>query len=189
MSFMLLGILNSQASGGGGGGAYDLLETTTLSTSTLSITFSGLSAYASDYKHLQIRMTAGGSAVFDSSGYLQFNGDSTASYSDHHLFGQGSATGSDGTVSSTYALIYRMIPDNDYPNEFAPGIIDILDFSSSTKNTTFRALHGYAGTGAKNVILSSGAYLNTAAITSITLGGAGGNNMRAGSRFSLIGVK
>jgi hypothetical protein len=33
--------------------AFDLLETTTLTTSASSVTFSGLGAY-SDYKHLQI---------------------------------------------------------------------------------------------------------------------------------------
>ena len=38
-------------------GSFDLLETTTLSTSASSVTFSGLGAY-SDYKHLQIRSVA-----------------------------------------------------------------------------------------------------------------------------------
>ena len=36
-------------------GAYDLLETTTLTSSASSVTFSGLGSYT-DYKHLQIRM-------------------------------------------------------------------------------------------------------------------------------------
>lgn len=177
------------ASGAGGGaGAFDLLETTTLTSSAASVTFSGLDAY-SDYKHLQIRMVAGCAAGFVSSGYLELNGDSTASYSHHRLQGNGSSVSSDGGSSDNYILIQAMLSDNDYPNEFAAGVFDVLDFSSSSKNTTIRALHGDKGTGSQKVSLSSGAYLNTDAITSITLGGAGGNNMRAGSRFSLIGVK
>jgi hypothetical protein len=40
MSFMLLGILNSQAAGGGGG-AFDLLETTTLTGTQNNISFTG----------------------------------------------------------------------------------------------------------------------------------------------------
>jgi hypothetical protein len=190
MSFMLLGILNSQAAGGGGAGAFDLLESETLSSNSASITFSNLGAY-SEYKHLQIRMTAIGAAGFYSSGYLQFNGDATSSYSYHWLNGGGGyvAPTSSGASGDTSALIFRMIPDNDYPLEFAPHIIDIADFSSSTKNTTFRAIHGIKGTGTSNITWSSGAYHNTAAITSITLGGAGGNSIGAGSRFTLIGVK
>ena len=177
------------ASGAGGGaGAFDLLETTTLSTSASSVTFSGLDAY-SDYKHLQIRMVAGCAAGFDSSGYLELNGDSTASYSYHWLRGNGSTITPYAASSDTYILINNMISSNAYPNEFAAGVLDILDFSSSSKNTTIRASHGYKGTGSERVYLSSGAYYNTAAITSLTIGGAGGNNMRAGSRFSLIGVK
>ena len=187
MSFMLLGILNSQAAGGGGA-AYELLESVALSSSASSVTFSGLGAY-SGYKHLQIRMIAGCAAGFDSSGYLELNGDSTASYSHHRLQGSGSIVSSDAGSSDTYILIQAMLSSNAYPNEFAAGVLDVLDFSSSSKNTTIRALHGHKGTGSQKVSLSSGAYLNTDAITSLTVGGAGGNSMRAGSRFSLMGIK
>tara|TARA_R110000823_G_scaffold314543_1_gene443933 strand:- start:189 stop:743 length:555 start_codon:yes stop_codon:yes gene_type:complete len=168
----------------------DFLEEVVLTTSASSVTFSGLASYATaGYKHLQIRMAAGCAAGFDSSGYLELNGDSTASYSHHRLQGSGSIVSAAGGSSDTYILIQAMLSSNAYPNEFAAGVFDFLDFSSSSKNTTIRALHGHKGTGSQKVSLSSGAYLNTDAITSLTVGGAGGNSMRAGSRFSLYGSK
>ena len=188
MSFVLLGILNSQAEGAGGAAAYDLLETQVLSSSASSVSFTGLDSYT-DYKHLQIRMVAICAAGFTSSGYLELNGDSTASYSFHRLEGDGSSVSASGSSNANYILINKMLPDNDYPTSFGVGVFDVLDFSSSSKNTTIRASHGYHNAGNEQVYLSSGAYLNTAAITSLTIGGAGGNSMGAGSRFSLYGSK
>jgi hypothetical protein len=71
-------------------------------------------------------------------------------------------------------------------NQYGAYITDILDFGSTTKNKTIKSLGGYASTG-PYIMIRSGAYLSTSAVTSITITGAGG--FLAGSRFSLYGIK
>jgi hypothetical protein len=75
---------------------------------------------------------------------------------------------------------------------FGAGVVDILDAFSTTKNKTVRAFSGNY-TAANNlgdrqiVHLASGVYLSTTAINSLTLYAA--NNLVAGSRFSLYGIR
>jgi hypothetical protein len=188
MSLMLLGILNSQAAGGGGG-AFDLLETTTLSTSAASVTFDSLDSY-SGYKHLQIRALARCDSGNQLNGFdLRFNGNSSSVYTFHRLSGDGSSVTSFGLSSAIgYALLSNQTGGGEASGSYSATVTDILDFSSNTKNTTMRTLTGQAGS-TKRIQLSSVAYLQTEAITSINLFDNAGNNFVAGSRFSLIGVK
>jgi hypothetical protein len=185
---MLLGILNSQAAGGGGGPAFDLLETTTLTTSASSVTFSGLGAY-SDYKHLQVRMI---SKTTHSNTRLQlrFNSDTGSNYSNHYLRGSGGNVTSYGESSNNAIRIYVAAHSGSPASSFAAYLIDILDFSSAYKNTTTRTLDGVAdGSGLQNMVqMESGLHQSTSAVTSATLEYAAGNFI-AGSRFSLIGIK
>ena len=190
MSFMLLGILQSQAAGGGAGG-YDLLETTTLSGSASSVTFSGLGSY-SDYAHLQIR--AIGRNSLGASGAtamrVQFNSDTGANYSEHRLFGNGSSIQSAG-LANAGSIDFGAIPYNSSTaNAYGVSVLDILDFSNSSKYKTTRALSGLvANLGAGNTIaLRSGNWRNLNAITSMTFTTDNGSFV-ANSRFSIYGVK
>ena len=189
MSLMLLGILNSQASGGGAG-AYDLLETTTLTSSASSVTFSGLGSY-SDYAHLQIRAVVRESS--GAGGYtnseLTLNGDTGSNYSWHYLDGQGSSVSSVGYGSQPNVRLQSFSPGDGSPSGiFGAGVIDILDFNNASKNSTVRALHGALTSTNKGIFLTSGAWYNTDAITSINFA-IGANSWVAGCRFSLYGIK
>jgi hypothetical protein len=62
-----------------------------------------------------------------------------------------------------------------------------LDYSSTSKNTTLRALYGMAD-NINRIYLSSGLYNQTTAVSSLTLT-ASANNFAALSRFSLYGIK
>jgi hypothetical protein len=189
MSFMLLGILNSQAAGGGGE-AFDLLETTTLTSSASSITFSGLSAY-SDYKHLQVRVT--GQQSFTGFPYqftrFRINNDTGSNYSHHTLSGDGSSVTSSAGSSTNYIQMLPL-PGSQDANVYGALAIDILDFSSVSRNTTVRALGGgYFAGNQKFIGLSSGSHYSTSAMTSFTHYIDAGVNWTAGSRFSLYGSK
>jgi hypothetical protein len=181
-----LGVLAVAGAGAaGGGGSFDLLETTVLGTDAASVTFSSLGSYSA-YKHLQIRMTA--RSTGNGNPAIQFNGVTSSSYKDHRLFGNGSSVVSDvpgtGTAISVFAAATR---SSSTANAFGAAVIDILDFSSSSKNTTVRALAG--NYGALTVVeVASGVFINTAAITSIKLQ-LNSDNYLAGSRFSLYGIK
>jgi hypothetical protein len=167
-------------------GAFDLLETTTLSTSASSVTFSGLGAY-SDYKHLQIRMIgrSNRSGFSISNIDLRINGDTGSNYSYHSLFGAGSVYSQGASSSDKIRTEPAITAATATSGAFSARVYDFLDFSSASKNTTVRVL---AGSAVGGIGLSSGAWLNTAAVTSLTLIDAQGSFI-AGSRFSLYGVK
>ena len=185
MSFILLGILNSQVSAAGGGAAYDLLETTVLTSSASSITFSGLDAYT-DYKHLQVRAVARNSnGNYNSEMNVQFNGVSGTSYAYHYVYGS-SASG----VSSTDGMEDIWVTGNSYaPNRYGGIVMDILDFASTNKNTTVRSLSGFGGFNSQ-IRFTGGLFVNTSAITSITFDSyVPTQDLHSGTRISLYGVK
>ena len=187
MSFMLLGILNSQVSGGGAS-AFDLLETTTLTSSAYSVTLSGFSAYAAEYKHLQIRWLAQTTRANTADALnLIANSAGGSRHLSHRLRGNGS------TVTSSYAaaggeIELANITGASVSGAFAAGVTDILDFSSTNKTTTFRTLSGIGGTN-QNVQFQSGLFTDLAALTHVTFYAAVGPNFAAGTRFSIYGVK
>jgi hypothetical protein len=185
-----LGVLAVAGAGAaGGGGAYDLLETTVLGSDTASITFSSLGSYSA-YKHLQIRFIGRISSATTNSGNLriQFNSDTGSNYADHTLNGTGSAVSSSANTSVVGIGVRDCLPGNNNSSGiFGAAVIDLLDFNSGLKNKTTKALAGAYG-GEIDVLLSSGVWLNTNAITSITLLDAGATNFVTGTRASLYGM-
>ena len=186
-----LGILAVAGAGAAGGASsFDLLETTVLSSAASSVTFSSLGSY-SDYKHLQLRI----STRTDRSGNLsaptmRLNSDTGSNYAYHLLRGSGSSVLSEGYSSQSSINIPSNSSDYMTANVFSAAVIDILDFSSSSKKTTIRVLGGNPDSNYWNIALQSGLWNNTAAVTSIILEpGFGASNWKASSRFSLYGVK
>ena len=183
-----LGILAVAGAGGAAAGAFDLLETTLVSTNTASVTFSNLNTY-SDYKHLQIRTAlktnAGTTGIEDLR--LTFNSDSGSNYAWHRIRGDGSTVASTAGTSTAFINIENSATRNNETNIYAGTVLDILDFSNSSNNTTTRSLQGVSASVGR-ILLASGLWNNTAAVTSITFTPAAGS-LVAGSRFSLYGVK
>ena len=179
-----LGILDFPT---GAAGAYDLLETQILTSSAASVTFTGLGSYT-DYKHLQIRATSRqDTAVSIARHYITFNGDTGSNYAIHQLYGNGSSVGSSATAPYPRIQWYGdSVGTSTATNVFAASIIDILNFSDTSKNTTVRCLMGVANPNQIN--FASGLWNSTNAVTSIDIAGQGAN-LVAGSRFSLYGVK
>ena len=181
-----LGIL---AGAGGVAGDYELIETTILGSTTASVTFSSLATYASDYKHLQIRLTARTTRVETGANIiLRLNGDTASNYNWHLLLGTGSSVLSLAGANQTYMFGAWVAAANTTANSYGVGVIDFLDSYSTTKNKTIRSLNGHAASE-NNIRLTSGAWRNTNAISSITLLDGDGGNLVAGSRFSLYGSR
>jgi len=165
-------------------GAYDLLETTTLTSSASSVTFSGLGSY-SNYAHLQLRMVIRGGSS-DNFSYT-LNGDTSSIYALHRIRGNGSSVTAYASTSASSAGGYEMPTSGYVSGAFGAIVMDILDFSSTSKNTTVRGLYGHAADG-NRVGLVSNLYASTDAITSFTTDGGGGG-FGSGCRFSLYGIK
>jgi hypothetical protein len=154
---------------------------------------SGGSAYVeftsipSTYKHLQLRyisMFTDGGAEFE----IAFNSDTTAgNYARHYLYGDGSSAGAGAsTGSNTRSILYTRNSSSTTP---AASVVDVLDYGSTSKNKTLRALIGgdYNGSGA--VALNSLLWINSSnAISSIKLQPTAGS-IREFSHFALYGIK
>jgi hypothetical protein len=183
-----LGILATTAGGGGGAGSYELISTAYGTGSSGVITFSSI---PSTYKHLQIRVTGRStrSGSTNTSAYMQLNG-SASGYAYHRLYGDGSSVSSGAITSMTYAQIaVSTFPAaDDTANVHAASVIDILDYASTTKNTTIREFIGANGSVIKQIGLYSALWNNTAAVTSITINDQFAN-WTTTSRFSLYGIK
>ena len=189
MALFPLGILSAAGAGGVAGSDFELIETQILGSSQAGVTFSSLGTYSSTYKHLQIRATVrdNRSGFPASILYARLNGDTGSNYASQGLRGTGSAveTFSFGT-SSTLPWVSEIVGPTGTTNAYAGVVMDILDAYSTSKNKTWRSLGGMAQeTPIINIV--SGLRMNTEAISSITLLGAG--DFVAGSRFSLYGVK
>jgi hypothetical protein len=154
-----------------------------------SISFTGI---PTGYKHLQIRaigksLPADTSAGYDMTTY--FNGDSTlGNYYNHYLYGNGSTVGAGANVNNA---IWGGVVGNSPANVFSTMIMDILDYSSSTKYKTGRMLEGFeTGTGGTNlIIMQTTLWSNTAAINSLTFNVRSGTGFGQYSQFALYGVK
>jgi hypothetical protein len=162
--------------------SFESIATTTVGSGGQStITFSSITQ---TYKHLQIRLLGKATA----SAYLKvtFN-SSTTGYADHYLDGNGTSATAGVTTSTSFISIFGAIA-NTTANVFGGGIIDILDYANTNKNTTLRALTGVDYNGSGNIDFSSGLWNNTAAINQIEFSLNTGNFAQY-SHFALYGIK
>lgn len=184
-----IGVLAQAGAGGGAGpAAFDLLQTTILSTTATSVTFSNLGNYT-DYKHLQIRGT--GRTDDGNILYLRMNGDTSQAYSRHQLTANGSSVSSSNSAPSNHIIgCFALANNGNTTNIFSGFVLDILDFSNVNKFKTIRSLGGNVQAVNFNTALGlfSGVWRNTNAITSLTISNSGGNYV-SGTRFSLYGIK
>lgn len=171
-------------------GDQDILATETLTSNQASVTFSSLDTLASGYKNLQIRMAARSTRAADNSDFdLRFNSDSGTNYSWHYMRSTGSAVESAGSGSIDSVRMYQTLTGaSSAANSFGVSVIDILEPFETTKNTTVRAITGMQGT-LNRVLMQTGSWYNTNAVTSITLTDYYGSSFISGSTFSLIGLK
>lgn len=183
-----LGILAVAGAGAASTGAYDLLETTLITTTTTSVTFSNLNNY-SNYKHLQVRATLNNtqSANSPTDVDFRFNNDTSSSYAWHYVGAESTSVIASGGSSNSYINLNKAVSRSSL-NVWNGLIIDILDPFITTKNTTVRYLTGVYDSGGKAIFLGSGVYLKTDAITSMYFAPSG-TGLRAGSRLSLYGIK
>jgi len=171
--------------------SYESIASATGTGSSGVITFSSI---PSTYTHLQIRGLA--RSTITSSGLpiavlLTINGNSTTTnYITHELRGTGSAAAASSTTGVAGVYLNSCVArDGATSGLEGVSIIDIHDYASTTKNKTIRAFTGYDSNDTNGRInLQSGLFINTGAITSITLT-AEANNWTTNTVFALYGIK
>jgi hypothetical protein len=148
------------------------------------------------YKHLQIRGIARGtiSTEIRVGFFIQLNSDTGNNYSRHNIIGDGATVEANGSASqaSMFGASWMLPSANAIASNYGAFIIDFLDYTNTTKNKTGRMLIGFDNNGTTGstgrVGLDSGMWMNTNAITSITILPYA-NNWSQYSRFSLYGIK
>jgi len=173
------------------GGDFESIATVTVgSGGSASVLFDNL---PTGYQHLQIRGVA--RSEYNTTGTddiaVRFNGDTGSNYVTHALYGTGSTAGATSTTGGTYMRPIRGALLRDaYTNGMMCGfVIDILDAFSTTKNKTVRGFGGSDRNGGGEIVVGSGLWLSTAAISSITLIVDAGFDYDQHSTFALFGVK
>ena len=186
MSFMLLGILNSQAAGGSGPSFEHLATFSPGTASSWSIT--GLGAY-SDYKHLHIRATL--EAQRQEVLLVKFNGDSGSNYNRAGIYS--ASTNNENPLSQQYYTVSGIeLPEAmGRPSVTASVmVLDLHDFNSTTKP---KILKGYfaqiAYDQVRRIFHGLGNWRSTSAITQIDFSIQGGWASTSKTTFAIYGVR
>jgi hypothetical protein len=147
--------------------SYESIATATLSSAASTISFTSI---PSTFKHLQIRgILRDTRADYINTVGIRFNSDSGSNYPSHTLWGDGANKGSYSSGLQSYADVSVSAGSTVASNIFGATVIDILDYTDTNKNKTVRALAGMDANGSGEVRFSSGLWLSTTAINSITL--------------------
>jgi len=162
-------------------GDYESIATVTVgSGGSSSITFSSIAA---DWTHLQIRALIKQSDGYGA--YARLNSDSGNNYTRHRLQGNGSTASAFGETGQNRLNINTSAGFSD----FGVLITDILDYANTNKYKTVRHLTGIDKNGSGAVLLESGLWMDTSAITSITFINPFTGNYSQYSKFALYGLR
>lgn len=184
----LIGIIASSGGAPASLNSYESIATVNVGAGgATSISFTSI---PSTYQHLQIRNMArekpSGDSLYDSL-YATFNSDTGSNYSQHFLRGNGSAAQAGGSASQTSTTLGGIEQGGNAANIFGAGVIDVLDYANTSKYKTVRSLFGYDANGSGYIVLASGLWQSTSAITSITMTPV--NGIAQYSSFALYGIK
>jgi len=164
-------------------GTFESIATFYLTSPAGSVTFSSI---PTAYKHLQIRIISeniGGSNY----NFMRFNSDTASNYYNHFTFSVGSSTPSGSYLNSSSLYTGQSFAgDNTY---WGVSITDILDYNDTNKYKTIKTVSGESQNGSGLVLIISGYWSNTNAITSIEFKPQLGGNFRTNSRFALYGIR
>jgi len=170
-------------------GSYESIATFTGNGSANSVTFSSI---PQTYTSLQIRcfgmVTLG---ISTNRLKLNFNSDTGNNYAYHSLIGDGSSVSTETGINQAAIDNMGTVMGSTYAP--APTIIDIHDYTATSRNKTVRSFTGADGniaSGSFRILLSSGLWMNTSAITSIDVALTNGSlAFTTSSVISLYGIK
>jgi len=164
----------------------ELIARQTLGSAAASVTFSNIAATWRDLRLVTQALSARTSNNLDAICF-RFNGDSATNYSATYLAGDGSAASSGRSSSIGFGVIGRINTSLSGNTTPSIGALDVMSYANASVYTTT-----LGETAANQEALSVARYVSlwrsTAAVTSITLLNAGGNDFASGSTFSLFGI-
>lgn len=154
------------------GSTYTPIATTTLGSSAASVTFNSFSGYT------DLRLVFNGTCAAAGNIHVQFNGDTSAKYSQTGIYGNGSSAGSSRSRASA----------NSYLGTITSTLGTVTgDFMNYSNSTTYKTTLSRASVQGYEVQARIGLWQSTAAITSMLIFCDGGN-FQTGSTFTLYGI-
>lgn len=165
-------------------GAYDSIATGVGTGSNDEITFSSI---PSTYTHLQVRGIANAANVASTIN-VRLNGDGASNYTRHRLLGDGSSASAVGQTSQVQIPFLSNSGLPTLSNSYGAFVLDILDYTNASKYKTIRILSGADNNGSGSIDFTSGLWLNTAAVTSVTLR-INTSTFSTPTQFALYGIK
>ena len=168
--------------------AYTLIQAQTLTSSAASVTFSNI---PQNYTDLIIKVSARTtrSDYAFGSHFITFNGSSASNYSYRYARGDGTNATSVNAASVAYILeLYTMPSSTGTASTFGNTELCIPNYTSGyNKSCSMDGVSEY-NSATSNLILTTGYWAQTAAITSVTFTEANSNSYVAGSTFYLYGI-
>ena len=179
--------------------SYDSIASTLVGAGGASnVTFSSI---PQTYTHLQVRAFGRTDRpTYNVGSYsLIVNGDTGSNYSRHYIrsvpASPGTSVDAGGAGSVNYIDLGQFAGSTATSGIFGTGITDILDYTNTNKYKAVKHLGGVDTNGAASgvagfVQMSSGAWINTNAITSLTFTPIeGASNFVQYTFFALYGIK
>jgi hypothetical protein len=139
------------------------------------------------YRHLELYIYGRGSiAGTFVNAYCRFSGDAGVNYNGH-TFGSDGANTYTGSYTGYDAHEMGVLPLNDLTADcYGVYVMSILDYRSTDKIKTIRTLNGFDVNTSGQILMKSGLWRNTAAVSSISITYP---PFKAGTRFDLYGIE
>lgn len=187
MSFILLGVLNSQAAGGGATPTFDLLSTQIMTNnSTSTIEFASL---PTDYKHLHVRaMVRFTNSANVNNLAFRINNDSGTVYTEHYARGSGSSISGNGGSETNRGVVGSAPAVLQDSGIFGAFVIDLANYRGSNKKT-IKSWNGVNGSSFQRLTQHDTVYDRTSAVSSLQFFAQDGGNFDTYSRISIYGLK
>jgi hypothetical protein len=163
----MIGALVAGITGAGGAVAssYESIATATGTGSAGNLSFTSI---PSTFKHLQIRYIARDTGAIDFTNfYARVNNDSGNNYARHRLVGDGSTATASGQATENQYMVGEATGASASSGIMGVGIIDILDYASTSKYKTIRHFTGANLNGSGEVHIQSALWMSTSAITQL----------------------
>jgi hypothetical protein len=168
-------------------GTYTLINSTTLTTSALTVALSSIPATYTDLVCIVSARTDRSGQATDGLN-VKINTDDGNNYSSTHMTGDGSTAASSREVSSSRWLTQSAnLPGATATSGIYSSII--LHFEDYANTTTYKSMIGRFDLATSITGASVGLWRNTAAISTLTFISRNNANFVSGSTFKLYGIE
>lgn len=166
------------------GNTYTPIMSTTLGSDTATVTLSSIPNTYTDLRLIVSSRCTGGQNSSGMDALAYYNADQGANYSQTQLYGNGSAASSNRSTGLSYA--YLGITSNSSVNDYPTFIVEIMNYANTG---VYKTAVTRVDAANQATFLRCALWRSTAAISSISLYPELSLSFKAGSTFTLYGIR